>query len=177
MANYTPNYQLHQWEPQDPFLRTDFNQDLFKIDTALGKHEQLTAANKEAITKLGNCQVVTGTYVGEGRYGDNGSNSLTFSFPPMMVIIQPDDHISSSGLTRLILLRDGVFSFSYMDNPNSYCRATWNGNTVTWNNSTTYTYQCDTPRGVYRYVAFLNKNNQKKPPEKSGGFWSNLGST
>ena len=36
MANYTPNYQLHQWEPEDKFLRTDFNQDLSKIDTALG---------------------------------------------------------------------------------------------------------------------------------------------
>lgn len=35
MANYTPNYQLHQWEPQDPFLRTDFNQDLQKIDNAI----------------------------------------------------------------------------------------------------------------------------------------------
>ena len=35
MANYTPNYQLHQWEPEDPFLRTDFNEDLQKIDTAL----------------------------------------------------------------------------------------------------------------------------------------------
>ena len=35
MANYTPNYQLHQWEPEDPFLRTDFNQDLQKIDNAI----------------------------------------------------------------------------------------------------------------------------------------------
>ena len=36
MANYTPNYQLHQWAPEDKFLRTDFNEDLNKIDTALG---------------------------------------------------------------------------------------------------------------------------------------------
>lgn len=35
MATFTKNYQLHQWDPQDPFLRTDFNQDLQKIDSAL----------------------------------------------------------------------------------------------------------------------------------------------
>ena len=35
MSDYTEHYQLHQWEPEDPFLRTDFNQDLSKIDTAL----------------------------------------------------------------------------------------------------------------------------------------------
>ncbi len=39
MAGFTPNYQLHQWEPTDNFLRTDFNQDFEKIDTALGEAE------------------------------------------------------------------------------------------------------------------------------------------
>ena len=38
MANYTPNYGLHQWVPEDNFLRTDFNQDFAKIDQAL--HQQ-----------------------------------------------------------------------------------------------------------------------------------------
>ena len=35
MATYTENYQLHQWVPEDDFLRTDFNTDFQKIDTAL----------------------------------------------------------------------------------------------------------------------------------------------
>lgn len=35
MSDYTEHYQLHQWQPQDKFLRTDFNEDLQKIDTAL----------------------------------------------------------------------------------------------------------------------------------------------
>ena len=35
MAQYTTNYKLHQWEPEDDFLRTDFNQDFAKIDTAI----------------------------------------------------------------------------------------------------------------------------------------------
>ena len=37
MATYTPNYGLHQWEAGDNFLRTDFNADFSKIDTALGR--------------------------------------------------------------------------------------------------------------------------------------------
>ena len=35
MANYTQHYHLHQWEPEDSFLRTDFNGDLSAIDAAL----------------------------------------------------------------------------------------------------------------------------------------------
>ena len=35
MANYTEHYQLHQWESEDSFLRTDFNADFAKIDGAI----------------------------------------------------------------------------------------------------------------------------------------------
>lgn len=37
MATYTTNYNLYQWAAEDPFLRTDFNGDFLKIDTALGE--------------------------------------------------------------------------------------------------------------------------------------------
>ena len=37
MAQYTSNIGLHQWEPSDHFLRTDFNQDFAKIDGAFGQ--------------------------------------------------------------------------------------------------------------------------------------------
>ena len=36
LATYTANYGLHQWEATDDFLRTDFNTDFLKIDTAIG---------------------------------------------------------------------------------------------------------------------------------------------
>lgn len=51
MASYTEHYGLHQWEPSDNFLRTDFNTDLEKIDTALGQ----------------NCRVIHGSYTGNGE--------------------------------------------------------------------------------------------------------------
>ena len=34
-TNYTTNYQLNQWEPNDQVLRTDFNADNAKLDAAL----------------------------------------------------------------------------------------------------------------------------------------------
>ena len=47
MANYTPNYGLHQWEPGDNFLRTDFNADFAKLDAAI-KGVADTAESKKA---------------------------------------------------------------------------------------------------------------------------------
>ena len=43
MATYTTNYQLHQWEPEDPFLRTDFNTDLLKLDEGLTRQAEVSA--------------------------------------------------------------------------------------------------------------------------------------
>ena len=45
MASYTQHYQLHQWEPSDDFLRTDFNDDFKKIDTAIKTTEQTLQTN------------------------------------------------------------------------------------------------------------------------------------
>ena len=45
MANYTQHYQLHQWVPEDDFLRTDFNEDFKKIDTAIKSVETDLQAN------------------------------------------------------------------------------------------------------------------------------------
>ncbi len=44
MANYTEYYHLHQWEPEDSFLRTDFNEDFRRIAAAL--QEKLGQADR-----------------------------------------------------------------------------------------------------------------------------------
>lgn len=59
MGTFTPNYQLHQWDPQDNFLRTDFNTDLSKIDTALaGKADNsaITSLQGQLNSSIGNLQ-------------------------------------------------------------------------------------------------------------------------
>ena len=88
MASYTEHYQLHQWEPEDRFLRTDFNEDLEKIDNTL-----FTAAQ-------GNCRVITGSYVGTGKYGKSSPNRLDFSFTPEAVMITGGSYQATSLFLR-----------------------------------------------------------------------------
>ena len=73
MATYTANYQLHQWVPEDNFLRTDFNTDFQKIDAALAGLKALAegkagAAALEAVRQLaeGRARPVVGGYTGDG---------------------------------------------------------------------------------------------------------------
>ena len=67
MASYTPNYGLHQWVPEDDFLRTDFNEDLSKLDTALGAK----------------CEMCHGAYVGDGA----DSQFISLGFTPKAVLV------------------------------------------------------------------------------------------
>lgn len=77
MANYTQHYQLHQWEPTDDFLRTDFNTDLEKIDDALGE-------------KSG---IVTGSYTGN----DAESQSISLGFHPQAVLVLENTGLAGTG--------------------------------------------------------------------------------
>ena len=77
MANYTEHYQLHQWEPTDDFLRTDFNTDFAKIDAALGEKADAAALAEK-------CGAVTGTYTGDGA----GSRTISLGFVPRAVILR-----------------------------------------------------------------------------------------
>lgn len=69
MASYTTHYGLHQWVPEDDFLRTDFNADLEKIDTALG--EICETADSKALA-------ITGTYAGD----DTKERTINLGFQP-----------------------------------------------------------------------------------------------
>ena len=77
MAQYTSHYGLHQWEPEDSFLREDFNQDLARIDTAL-------AEKADAALLEGKCGIVTGTYTGD----DTLEREIQLGFRPRAVLLQ-----------------------------------------------------------------------------------------
>ena len=64
MADFTQNYGLHQWEPTDPFLREDFNQDFSTIDTALGRAERSAEANAYNVYNLMLQNYYEGKYTG-----------------------------------------------------------------------------------------------------------------
>ena len=74
MAQYTPHYGLHQWEPEDSFLREDFNQDLARIDTALEELQE-AAAEKSVL--------VYGSY-----RGNNGTQIIELGFRPRALLVE-----------------------------------------------------------------------------------------
>ena len=80
MASYTANYQLHQWEPADFFLRTDFNADFAKLDAALAGKAGLA----DLAEKLG---AVTGSYTGDG----STSRTISLGFAPIAVFLREDE--------------------------------------------------------------------------------------
>ena len=89
MATYTTNYQLHQWEASDNFLRTDFNTDFQKIDEALTAVKALAEgkAGPDDLEELetlinGKTAVVSGSYAGNGS-----TKSVTLGFQPRAVVV------------------------------------------------------------------------------------------
>lgn len=75
MATYTANYGLHQWVPDDNFLRTDFNTDFQKIDAGI----------KAALsTAQGKAEIVTGTYTGDGTQ----NRLINLGFQPRGVLVE-----------------------------------------------------------------------------------------
>ena len=64
MATYTSNYQLHQWVPEDDFLRTDFNTDFQKIDAALAAKAAQSALESVQELAEGKCRMIVGYYAG-----------------------------------------------------------------------------------------------------------------
>ncbi len=77
-SNYTTNYELPLWEPQDSFLRTEFNDANQKIDTAL------TAANAERIH--------VGSYTGDGT---TGTRTIPLPFTPKVVMVSGQKPLSN----------------------------------------------------------------------------------
>ena len=81
MATYTSNYGLHQWAPEDHFLRTDFNEDLKKIDDQLGAIQTQFQEVDEEFPK--HCQFVAGIFQGDGAQW----KQIELGFRPRVVSI------------------------------------------------------------------------------------------
>ena len=111
MATYTSNYGLHQWAPEDNFLRTDFNTDLQKIDTALGEKLGVLEGTQMIGEKA---KVVAGEFVGNGE-----TMTIDLGFRPKAALVcQYGDMIAAveSTLGEAVELFEAGFSATH----NSY---------------------------------------------------------
>lgn len=142
MANYTEHYQLHQWEGADPFLRTDFNEDLEKIDNAL---------NQLAGSTL---HIASGSYAGTGEAGAEHPNQLTFEFVPKMVVLTVDAGQELENGTVLVAgqTRSSGMGTSYSGGSCLNLHITWIGQGLSWY-SAKVSYQLNKSGQTYRYFA------------------------
>ena len=142
MANYTEHYQLHQWEPGDAFLRTDFNEDLEKIDTALeGK---------------GNCRIATGSYVGTGEYGKSHPNIIQLPFPAQIILLDVSTRHSFNSTPEYYLLFRQAANFMPNDTSNGSNMLTWSDSSVSWYYTDSHPdgplYQFNKSGQTYHYI-------------------------
>ena len=78
-TNPSEHLGLHLWEPTDQVLRTEFNQNWTKIDTAVNAAQETAEAAQSAAEQR---PYVIGSYTGNG-----GTQSITLGFQPSFVII------------------------------------------------------------------------------------------
>ena len=78
-TNASEHLGLHLWEPTDQVLRTEFNQNWTKIDTAVNAAQETAEAAQSAAEQR---PYVIGSYTGNG-----GTQSITLGFQPSFVII------------------------------------------------------------------------------------------
>ena len=158
----TQNYQLNQWEMTDRIRMEDFNGDNEKVDAALaGLREEIAAVREElaaAVAACGNCKIAYGTYTGNGNYGSDHPNCLTFPFEPKLVIVQNKSvasaQISGSnsmswGMMTAIRPLNGFI----LDGVSWTLRLTWSGNSLSWYNTINAELQMNKSDNTYLYLA------------------------
>ena len=159
-TNKTPHYSLSQWERDDRILMEDFNADNAKIDTALTAEAKARAAadstinatlsaHSAALSRLGNCQIYTTSYVGNGKHGSD--NPITLSFPrkPLLVIVAQVNY------GAMMVMPQGCAHIMHTEGNRGACHPTWQGNSVTWYSGDNALAQMSEADKTYRVVAFF----------------------
>ena len=125
-TNKTENYQLHRWEPEDDFLRQEFNENFAAIDAALH----------------GKAEVVFGTYTGNR----SSRRTIQLEFTPTVLLLIAAGGVPSSysgGLTAL--------GHPLKNQDTAFLEIVENGFQVAYGENTAYTNSLNS---VYHYLAF-----------------------
>ena len=156
----TANYGLPKWEKSDFIKMDDFNDLTAKLDAALKSGADATAekadgtATQQALSSLQssigttgeNCRIVYGSYVGDGRVGEDKPVSLTFDFYPAAVLVTAN----SGGLPAVF-----IHGCTRAQSPNRYdMTVSWTDNGLNWSFNGSSGYDVLNGSGAtYYYVA------------------------
>ena len=122
-SNYTPNFNLCQWEAEDQVLRTDFNTDNARIDAALA-----AKADKSALNSLQG--TVNSLSTGSGKYGSSNPTALAFPYKPVFLHVGAKDYFLSFTAVRGQEFASYVLAGDYH---NVYL--SWSSTGVSWHSS------------------------------------------
>ena len=140
-TNKSEHLNLHLWEPEDDFLRTEFNENFAALAMA---DNACCPENKP---------YVTGSYKGTGTYGSGASTVINAGFRPSTLILcqRGDSHLSA------------VYPMSNT----GYADLTWTDNGVILTSSKGASAQYNSSDVSYFYIIF----REREPPgQMAGGF-------
>ena len=138
--NHTTNYNLNQWEASDRVTRADFNADNAAIDAAIAAVSAAAA---------GAPRFVYGSYRGTGTYGFNSPTTLDFDFEPKLLIVK-----SGPQIDVMFVLRESTASPLITDVATlAYAITRWNGNSVSFINTSNARCQMNENNTTYYYIA------------------------
>ena len=136
-SGQTANFGLNQWTTEDKVLRKEFNRDNAKLDTEL--------------KTFGNCQIIAGSYVGNGHYNTSGTSTLTFSGKPIAVFIYNGTCLFafSGNTTGQVLTNGAGWTVSLI----------WTGNKLSWYSQNSAAQQLNVQGTTYHYFALIDAVN------------------
>lgn len=110
----------------------------------------------ELIKANSGAKIATGTYTGTGGYGKSNATSLTFNFPPKLLIIQDETSTTQNtsffavnGVATALSLPSGGTAIS----SSHHLKHTWSGNMVSWYNTSSTQLQLNVSGEIYHYFA------------------------
>lgn len=120
-SGQTTHYGLNQWQPEDAVLRTDFNADNVKTDTALNNLEQLIGTKEAALlASISQCYGPKNPTLSSGSYKGTCSGSSTeapvtihVGFRPSLLLIldstwdKDDEYVMLLGVPQAYLILSG----------------------------------------------------------------------
>ena len=148
----TTNYQLPKWEKTDRIQMKDFNDMTATLDAALKANADAIAEHGVKLTQLGNCEIVCGSYIGDGQYGVNHPNILTFEHKPLILAMLPGQEADNASF-NFLAVHGAPFVNAY---PTNYTATTiiWGEKSVSWYAPDNYK-QYNHSGITYHYVALL----------------------
>ena len=138
--NYTQHYQLCLWDEDDRILMSDFNADNAKTDAAMAG--------------FGNCKIVTGTYIGNRKYGSDEANRNHLIFPGQPLLVFIGDTLQGGYLLMMYGTPEVAFvaSTEYQEGK---VKLFWDtANTVSWYGESEL-IQANAGNRTYRYMALI----------------------